>query len=84
MMCFQVGPPYRGARIAAEVLDQFITFRPFVNVTLDRQYLVLVPAGRRPDAIERQLRLQHSCLQLSLVDLDVDGVPTFIKECEPS
>jgi hypothetical protein len=84
MMCLQVGPPSRHARTAAEMLDRFITFRPFVNLTLDRQYLVLIPAGRRPDSIEKQLRLQHSCLRLSLVDLDVDGVPTFIKELEPS
>lgn len=84
MMCLQVGPAYRHAKAAVEVLSQFVTFRPFVNVTLDRQYLVLIPTGRRPDAIERQLRGQFNCLHLSLVDLDVDGVPTLIKECEPT
>jgi hypothetical protein len=39
-------------------------------------YVVMVPAGRRPDAVRKQLSTQCPHTEWSLVDVDADGFET--------
>ena len=43
-------------------------------------FVVLVPAGRRPDSLIKQLRLQAPHTEWTLVDMDADGFET---PCSP-
>lgn len=41
-------------------------------------FSVLVPAGKRPDSVRRQLALSHPHTEWVLVDVDADGFETEV------
>lgn len=73
-------------RAAVAAMQTFANFHGVISPrktrredgTASTRYVVLVPAGRRPSAVIKQLRLQAPHTDWTLVEIDADGFETEV------
>lgn len=78
-------------RAALAAMESFAAFNGVISPRRSRRadgsasvrYVVLVPAGRRPTAVVKQLRLQAPHTDWTLVEVDDDGFESEVTQGAP-
>ena len=84
MLCFRLNrflPNEREVLSAMQLLNGFSPMtiqrrEPADDGKFRNRYAVLIPAGRRPDGLLAQMKMQVPSAQWTLIDLDADGFET--------